>query len=218
MTLSRSLIPCIWISLFVWRCCDSLYKVILRTSSVPGTHDGFQPSFMMQSQFPERISGFFCFFVSFQNQENTGAQDENHQSFEFIRSLRLERFEIIIPISSQQLLTSHGKFRNQLFPLRKILFIEFLLCSSFSVKEKMLIFFPGELSVRWKLTNNQYLFKKEKNKHCLNTLAGGDWERPLWFITYLFLRAIDIPSITSHDITGKRSSREQRKFSKSLRS
>ena len=62
------------------------------------------------------------------------------------------------------------------------------------------------------------MFKKEKNKHHLNTLAGGDWERQLWFISYLFLRAIDIPGIMSHDITGKRSSREQRKFTKSLRS
>lgn len=82
---------------------------------------------------------------------------ENNKSFVFIRSPSIERFEITIPIFSQQPLTSHGKFRNQLFPHHKILFIEFLLCSSFSLKEKKLIF-PGKVPIGRKLTNDQYSF------------------------------------------------------------
>lgn len=65
---------------------------------------------------------------------------ENYKSFKFIRIPSIERFEIIMPISSQQLLTSPGKFRYQLFPLHKILFIEFILYSSLSVQERSLFF------------------------------------------------------------------------------
>lgn len=127
---------------------------LLTTNSVPGTcgevtnTPGLPPwcRTSLEKCFVFRIKGIWAQMMG-----------ENHKSFKFIRIPSTEGFEMIIPISFQQLPTSPRKFRRQLFPLHKILFIEFLLCSSFSVQRGSL-FLPGDVSIRWKLTNDQYLF------------------------------------------------------------